>query len=48
MFISEINAAKELKKFLSNKKVWCASSTHNPEELIVAKTHKILNSLKSL
>ncbi len=33
---------KELKKFLSNKKVWCASSTHNPEELIVAKTHKIL------
>ena len=36
----EIN--KNLKKFLSNKKIWCASSTHNPEELIVAQTHKIL------
>ena len=36
----EIN--KNLKKFLSNKKIWCASSTHDPEELLVAQTHKIL------
>ena len=36
----EIN--KNLKKFLSSKKAWCASSTHNPEELIVAQTHKTL------
>ncbi len=42
---SEIDNLKfdnSLKKFLSNKKTWCASSTHDPEELIVAQTHKIL------
>ncbi len=33
---------KNLKKFLSNKKTWCASSTHHPEELFVAQAHKVL------
>ncbi len=31
-----------LKKFLNNKKAWCASSTHDPEEIFAAQTHKIL------
>ena len=31
-----------LKKFLSNKISWCASSTHHGEELIAAKAHLIL------
>ena len=31
-----------LKKFLLNKKTWCASSTHETEELFIGKTHKIL------
>ena len=31
-----------LKNFLSNKMYWCASSTHEGEELIVAKAHLIL------
>ena len=29
-----------LKKFLHNKKYWCAASTHEGEEVIVAKTHQ--------
>ena len=29
-----------LKRFLHNKKYWCAASTHEGEELIVAKTHQ--------
>ena len=31
-----------LKKFLNDKRYWCASSTHEGEELIAAKTHLIL------
>ncbi len=33
------NLSKELKKFLSNKKIWCASSTHKNEELFCGKIH---------
>ncbi len=33
----EIN--RNLKKFLSSKKVWCASSTHHPEEIFCSKVH---------
>ncbi len=31
-----------LKKFFSSKKIWCASSTHQNEELLCALTHKKL------
>ena len=33
---------KRLKKFLLSKKIWCASSTHNKEELVCAHIHKKL------
>ena len=33
---------KKLKKFLLSKKIWCASSTHNKEELVCAHIHKKL------
>lgn len=33
---------KKLKKFLSLKKSWCASSTHKSEELFVGLAHKML------
>jgi len=33
---------KKLKKFFYNKRVWCASSTHFPEEIMCAKSHLIL------
>ena len=39
---SEINRAildGNLKKYLSSKKIWCASSTHRSEEKIAAKVH---------
>jgi 3-deoxy-D-manno-octulosonic-acid transferase len=39
---SEINRAVldgNLKKYLSSKKIWCASSTHRSEEEIAAKVH---------
>jgi 3-deoxy-D-manno-octulosonic-acid transferase len=32
----------KLKKFLLSKKIWCASSTHNKEELFCAHVHKKL------
>tara|TARA_B110000238_G_scaffold155692_1_gene168316 strand:- start:3110 stop:4357 length:1248 start_codon:yes stop_codon:yes gene_type:complete len=32
----------KLKKFLLSKKIWCASSTHNKEELVCAQVHKKL------
>ena len=32
----------KLKKFLLSKKIWCASSTHNKEELVCAHIHKKL------
>ena len=40
--LENLDIDKNLKTFLSNKKTWCASSTHYPEELFVAQTHKIL------
>ncbi len=44
-----LKISNNLKKFLSNKKTWCASSTHSGEELIVGKTHQILKKkIKSL
>ncbi len=33
---------KNLKKFLSSKKVWCASSTHHPEEIFCSQIHAVL------
>jgi 3-deoxy-D-manno-octulosonic-acid transferase len=38
----ENNISKPLKKFFLSKKIWCASSTHNKEELICANIHKNL------
>ena len=38
------NLKKNLKKFLSSKKIWCASSTHDNEEIICAIAHKKLKS----
>ena len=38
--IKKIN--KKLRKFISRKKVWCASSTHPGEERICAIAHKNL------
>ena len=32
----------EIEKFIKNKKTWCASSTHNTEELICGLVHKNL------
>ena len=40
--LENLELKKNLKKFLSNKKTWCASSTHHPEELFVAQAHKVL------
>ena len=34
-----ININKKLKNFLKNKKIWCASSTHQSEEIICGLTH---------
>ncbi len=36
------NLDKTLHKFLSLNNSWCASSTHDTEELFIGKTHKIL------
>jgi len=36
------NLNNNIKKLLKSKKTWCASSTHNNEELMCAKTHLIL------
>ena len=30
---------KKIKKFIKSKKTWCASSTHEPEEIFCAKVH---------
>jgi 3-deoxy-D-manno-octulosonic-acid transferase len=35
----KISKIKNLEKYLKKKKYWCASSTHNNEEVICAKTH---------
>ena len=37
-----LNIDQKLSKFLLSRKVWCASSTHNSEELFIGQTHKIL------
>ena len=36
------NLDRDLKKFFLSKNIWCASSTHNKEELICANIHKKL------
>tara|TARA_B100000795_G_C22754004_1_gene420664 strand:+ start:211 stop:1458 length:1248 start_codon:yes stop_codon:yes gene_type:complete len=38
------NLDRDLKKFFLSKNIWCASSTHNKEELICANIHKKLKS----
>ena len=38
----KIEVGKNIKKFIQNKKVWCASSTHSDEEYIVGVAHKKL------
>ena len=35
----QLKLDKNFKKFLSSKKVWCASSTHYPEEIFCGKVH---------
>ena len=42
VFDSKTFTSQKLKKFLFNKKYWCAASTHEGEELIVAKSHQVL------
>ena len=37
-----VNIDNKFKKFISKKKVWCASSTHNTEELFCGFVHKEL------
>ena len=37
-----LSLQKNLRKFISNKVVWCASSTHRGEELISIKVHRLL------
>jgi 3-deoxy-D-manno-octulosonic-acid transferase len=45
--ISEIN--QKLKKFFIKKKVWCASSTHQSEEIICGNTHlKLKKKFKNI
>ena len=38
----KIKINENIKKFIQNKKVWCASSTHNTEETLVGLVHKKL------
>tara|TARA_Y100001958_G_scaffold133931_1_gene104289 strand:- start:585 stop:1826 length:1242 start_codon:yes stop_codon:yes gene_type:complete len=38
----KISINNKLKKFIQSKKVWCASSTHETEEILCAKVHKEL------
>ena len=37
--IDQYKINRNLKKFLSSRKVWCASSTHYPEEIFCSKVH---------
>ena len=41
---SKTDLNKDIKKFFITKKIWCASSTHNSEEKICAKTKKKLKT----
>ena len=44
-----INLNHKLKNFLNNKKIWCASSTHDLEETICGKIHlKLKKKIKNL
>ncbi len=38
-----VNKNSKIKNFLKKKHFWCASSTHNSEEIVVANTHKHLS-----
>ena len=38
----KIIISNKLKKFISSKKIWCASSTHHSEEIFCANVHKEL------
>ncbi len=38
----KINFDKSLKKFIKSRKIWCASSTHNSEEIFCGIVHKKL------
>ena len=38
------NLNKDLKKFFLSKNIWCASSTHNKEELVCANLHQKLKT----
>ena len=38
----KIQINKQFKKFISSKKIWCASSTHSTEELLCGLVHKKL------
>ena len=45
----KININKKLKKFFHNKKIWCASSTHQSEELVCGLAHiKLKKKIKNL
>ena len=47
--ITQKKISNDFKKFSKNKKVWCASSTHDGEELIAAQVHnKIKKKFKNL
>jgi len=37
-----LNSNRKLKELFKKRKSWCAASTHDPEELLVAEVHKIL------
>ena len=40
--LEKVEFNKNIRKFIKNKKVWCASSTHNKEENFVGLVHKRL------
>ncbi len=40
--IKNLVISKKLKNFISNKKFWCATSTHEPEEILCSQVHKNL------
>ncbi len=47
--MNENSLSKDFKKTISKKKIWCASSTHESEEILCANVHKKLkNKYKNL